>query len=133
MEYVRLFHPNHFDSRLGRFKSSAFKNSSNGGGASIFELDCGIKISGDVCSHIKRFYPNVGGDPAVYWVFEADELPQGSSLEAAPSNTGDLCHRNIKNVSDTYLRSIVIKLKTTNFMICDAAGTRSLRAEDLIR
>lgn len=68
-----------------------------------------------MCDHISRFYSRFFPEPAVYWVFEdsileppipnPDQHPVPDILPS-PSETGDLCHKNIFGLSDDRAKQI---------------------------
>jgi hypothetical protein len=54
------------------------------------------RLSGaSICEHIRKYYPNVGGEPPVFWIFDEAILPHGARLVQKRSDTGDDCHFNI--------------------------------------
>src|SRR5262245_14865291 len=110
MEYVRFLHPKHFDSRptQNRFKSLAFRNSSNGGGCSIVQLGCVNATGKSICDHARTYYsPEVRGEPPIFWIFGEDNLPDGYRLEQKRSASGDDCHYNLHNVSNSGLKKLL--------------------------
>jgi hypothetical protein len=113
MEYVRLLHPKHFDCQRGEFKSLAFKVYDDG--ASVIQLACVAGAS--ICQHIRKYYPDVGGDPPVFWIFDEAILPKDCRLAQKRSDSGDDCHFNIistgsENVLNKALRKL---LKSATF------------------
>lgn len=99
MQLVRIIHQRHFDPHLGRFQSLAFRPSSQNAGISTFTADCAMDVSGAICAHIAGYYPNVSGDPPIFWQFDSGILPAHHLLDATPSDTGDVCHRDILKLS----------------------------------
>ena len=131
MAFVRLCHPKHYEKYKQRFKSLAFKLSSEDGGASTFDRDCGIATSGTLCAHIARFYPNVGGDPAVFRIFEPSELPNSAHFDREKSDSGDECHHNVRGVTNNQLKKVLEDWGSEGFQICDGSGQRDLTSSDI--
>ena len=131
-ELIRIFHPDHYSRKLGRYTSAAFQPASSGLGLSVFDSACGIENSGSVCNHIRNFYSGDTTIPAVFWRFSADILPTGCTIDPAPSDKGDACHRNITGVT----HKVRSKIARENFQIekleiCDGGDHRPLMAADL--
>src|SRR5665213_2565977 len=125
MHYIRLLHPKHFDCERNEFKSLAFKNYD--GGASVVQRECVDSTSTSICEHIRKFYPNTGGDPAIFWVFPQTAIPAGGTLVPIPSDTGDDCHHDITGLSDKQLRGFLKSSSLPDYQICDPAiGARQL-------
>ena len=132
MEYVRFLHPKHFDPQQSRFKSLAFRNSSNGGGCSIVQLAC-IDASGEsICSHARTYYSSdIRGEPPIFWILEEDILPSGYRLEQTTSRSGDICHYDLHDVDNSALKALLRAKRLDDFLICDNGNHRPLRREDL--
>lgn len=130
MEYVRLLHPKHFDCQRDEFKSLAFKVYDDG--ASIIQLAC---VALRLCDHIRKFYPNVGGEPPVFWIFDEALLPQDSRLVQKRSDSGDDCHFNIvgRDVKalDKALRKLLKSQHLTAFLVCENGQHRQLQRDDV--
>lgn len=131
MDYVRLVHPNHFDHTLGRFTELAFKNSSKGGGFSVFDRACAISTTNAVCPHARKFYPSIASDPPVFLVIPAAALPSPNRIDTTPSDTNDLCHREVFEVSDKRLKKAFKATPISGYMICDNGQERTLTAADV--
>ena len=58
-------HPGDYDFDRGKFNDLAFKNSTAGGGLSIFDTECAKRTSVTICAHIRIFYPLLTGEPPV--------------------------------------------------------------------
>ena len=100
MEYIRILSLHHFDRKRRKFTSLAFKNSSNSG-ISVVSREC-IRESGNrICPHIYRFYGRIASDPAIFWIFPFNELPDKCSLEPSLSDTGDECHYNLEGLTNS--------------------------------
>lgn len=132
MEYVRLLHPKHFDCQRGEFKSLAFKVYDDG--ASVIHLGCVTGVT--ICQHIRKYYPNVGGEPPVFWIFDKAILPKECRLVQKQSDSGDDCHYNIvSNGSDNALNKALGKLLKAQpfetFHICNNGHERTVRRADL--
>ena len=120
MALIRLIHRKHFDPTRERFLSLAFKTSSDGSGASVIDTTCvGGKRQPLICCHIREFYPDIAGDPPIYWEFEEGTLPDGYSIVVTRSASGDDCHRDIQDVSDHRLAKYFKTAALEDLMICD--------------
>jgi hypothetical protein len=111
----------------------AFRNSSNDGGISVISSPCVIELTGNVCDHIRRYYPTVGGHPIIFWEFEENILPEGYSLEKETSDSGDVCHHNIKGVSDSQAGKIIKGLSVEEFSHCNNSHVIQFNPEILSR
>lgn len=132
MRYIRLVHPKHYDARTRKFKNLAFKNSSDGSGASVILEACGAAASGSICAHIRRHYPGIGGEPPVFWPFDDSVLPAGHVIEQDTSDAGDDCHHVVKGVTNgTLKRNFVDKWELSDLAICDNGTYRPLTAADV--
>lgn len=134
MEYVHILALHHWESKLGRFSSQAFKPSTNGG-ISVIELEC-IRATGEpICGHLRQFYPHVAGEPPIFWIFPAEFLPNSVHFEQTLSDRGDPCHRNIQGISEKQARKLFKDFakshKLTRFLICQNGDHRELRLSDL--
>jgi hypothetical protein len=132
MEYVRLLHPKHFDCQRGDFKSLAFKVYDDG--ASVIQLACVAGLG--ICQHIQQYYPNVGGDPPVFWIFDEAILPKDCRLVQKRSDSGDDCHFNIVSTSsNNALNKALGKLPKAQpvetFQICNNGHSRPVKRVDL--
>lgn len=73
-----------------------------------------------ICKHIKIFYSIVAGEPIVYWPFESSILGEKARLVNRPSNTGDICHYDIENLSHKESRDIFRNhASNSNLYICN--------------
>jgi hypothetical protein len=133
MEYVRLVHPEDYDHNRGKFNDLVFKNSTDGSGLSVFEVECAENTSITLCAHIRPFYPLLTGDPAIFYVMNESEIPQSGRIVDIPSATGDECHRQIMDVSTTAMKKAFQNKRTPElFYICDPVmGVRALIESDL--
>jgi hypothetical protein len=95
MALVRIIHPEEYESREKRFKSSAFEPSDDAG-ISVVERDCAIEQSGELCAHIERYYKELieGPPPVTFYLWTVADLPAGCAIEN-PEGFPDPCHRNI--------------------------------------
>src|SRR5258708_11209390 len=118
MGFIRLIHHQHYDPDKKRFKSLAFKPSSNNTGISVINTECIIQTSGSVCEHIQIFYAAVAGAPPIFWNIPIDLLPEGCSLDQHPSSGGDDCHYNLTGLTEKQARDIFIKVPLEDFNIC---------------
>ena len=122
---VRLLHPEQFSKRDRRFKSTAFRQSSDGGIFS-FDRDCAYGQSKSECAHIERYYKDVAGYPPVVWYIDIDELPPECGLTDEPSTSGDPCHRNIRRLTRGQSRKMIIDLDLTSLRFCDGDTLKPL-------
>lgn len=125
MGYIRLLHPKNYEKHRGRFSDVCFRKSKDGG-LSVFDPDCAIATSGLIEAHVKRFYPQLAGHPPIYIAFEDADLPQGAVVTATPSDSGDLCHREIDGVSNNALKKALMALPEDRYKICDPAGDKTV-------
>jgi hypothetical protein len=131
MEYIRLVHPRSFNRERREFDDLAFKKSS-GGGMSIFEVECATAASGLICEHIRKFYPHVAGQPAVFCRLQDADFPDGAHLIESLSDRGDDCHRELDRIGNGALkRHFRAKRAWENFFICSDEGARKLEEADL--
>jgi len=85
-----------------------------------------------ICSHIRTFYATVTGEPIVYWPFDSSILGTKAILEKRESNTGDICHYDIKNLSNKEAKEIFREhAKSNNFFICNPDGEEPFTIEKL--
>ena len=115
MELIRILHANHFDRRKKRFTSLAFKNSSNNGGISVFDKQCALETGSTACQHIGRFYEQITDGQPIFWEFSSERLFASATLEQQDSNTGDVCHYNIKNLTDKDAKKTFIQEQSNSF------------------
>lgn len=98
---------------------------------SVIETECALISSGEICSHIERFYPHISGEPAIFCRIPVSELPIGAEVRVTPSDLGDDCHREIEGVGNGALKKhFRAKRHFTNFYICDGRGPRKLEESD---
>ena len=132
MGFVRVISQKHFDPKKKRFQSLAFKPSSTDGGISVFDQDCAIQVSGNLCTHIQKFYSQVAGDPPIFWKIPESILPADISITQSVSSSGDQCHFNIGQITEKDARKIIMGVSIHDFMICINGSHRELEEEDLI-
>src|SRR5258708_6958154 len=139
MEVKRIFDLRQFDRTSRRFRDVVFRNSAKPdhpsttpdarGGFSVFDTACACPgesvASNCVCRHIAQFYSAIAPEPCVYWVFDPaifnSQLPGSPEpvLVKIASKSGDDCHRNMHNVSDTRFDKFRRKqLSESNLRIC---------------
>ena len=106
MRLIRLLNIRHYDSKRGRFTSEAFRTF--GQGVSVFDADCAEQSSGTICSHIAKFYASTAGDPATFWEFSKEQLPEQAQVVQEESATGDLCHHDIRGLTTKQERSFFL-------------------------
>jgi hypothetical protein len=122
-DLVRIVHIRHFDTRLGRFQSTAFKSDK---GVSVFVKECAERASASTCKHINRFYPTVASAPPLYAVVPRQAVPITASVITTRSKTDDECHRDILNLSRDQSRSITKGYIDGNVKRCDSELLMSL-------
>ena len=131
MPLIRVLNAIWYDHHLGRFSSLAFNPSSNGG-ISVFHKDCAIRTSGDVCSHIDRFYKSVSGEPPLFWELPED-LEKLCELDSDLSDTEDACHDDIINLKKNRARQLFKRYhKLGDIKICDDGNERSAIEKDFM-
>jgi hypothetical protein len=100
---------------------------------SVIQLECARNESGDlVCNHIRQYYPDVSGEPPVFFVFDETQLPAGSLIDqVAPQQMGDdPCHYNVTGVGDGQLKKLR-KRNWSEYSICDNGTYRSVTQADV--
>ena len=130
MEYIRYFPRQHWDSRLGRFQSLAFRPSDDGG-ISVVEQPCAT-AGHSLCEHLRIFYPSAG-EPPIFWRFSDAILPNTTSIVESPSDTGDTCHRDIINISNKDSSNIFKKFcaQPDDIEICVGNESRRFSPSDM--
>lgn len=132
MAYIRLLNFSlHYSKELGRFKSPAFENTGKPPGISVIDLDCANLASGNVCRHCARYYASVAGTPIIFWVIPDQIVEDGCNLEQETTESGDVCHYNIRGLSDNRARKIIIRVPIEELMVCADEVPRSMTGDDL--
>jgi hypothetical protein len=78
-----------------------------------------------ICNHILTFYPKIAGNPIIFWILSTEHLKEQHSevdliLEQSPSHTGDICHINLKGISDNKARKYFKKFcKPPYLVVCE--------------
>ena len=101
MECIRLLHPNKYNRKQREFTRPAFRNVD--GGLSVVSWDRIQDTGNSVADHIRRYYqcfPNVAGEPPIFWKFDTDILPPGHAVQQVTSDSGDICHHDVKGLDD---------------------------------
>lgn len=140
MEFIRFFHPKHYDKHRNEFKSLAFKTIRNGG-ASILWVEC-IKSSGlTICEHASKFYESaITGDPPVFWRFDSSSLPATLEIQQTDGGNNDPCHHDIfwqpdrlkhRNADDA-LREIVKNIDIMTLERCRNGQPELISEVDLL-
>ncbi len=131
MGFIRIIHPKHYDPDSNRFRSLAFKPSSDGG-ISVISRECIEQTGSSICGHIAKFYASVLGDPPIFWEIPEAVLPPTGQFIQAPSDTGDDCHHNLVGLSDREARRIIKQMLLGEMSVCLETGEhRSLTGADL--
>ena len=134
MDAIRVLHKSHYDPHRNRFISLAFKNTGADPGISIVSAECILWSQRPICGHIRQYYGSLTSDPPIFWRFSTDVLPDHHLLEQEESSTGDVCHYNIKGITDKEARRVFksVWCDPANFSICDAEQRyRPLTTEDI--
>jgi len=83
-----------------------------------------------ICNHIRTFYSIVAGEPIVYWPLDSSLLGAKAILVNKESNTGDICHYDIENLSDKERRDIFRNhASNANLYICNNDGEEEFSVE----
>jgi hypothetical protein len=132
MEYFRVLHARHFDSRRREFKSLAFRNSSDGTGVSVIQRECIDQHGHSWCEHIRVHYRTVASDPPIFWCLKCSVLPHGHRLVNDDSD-GDECHYVIDGVSDAELKNLLKSVDLHQLLICRNGIHENLTDDDIAR
>ena len=129
MLFIRTVHISKFSGRKGRF-DNCFSN--HHGGVSIFEKECAISCSGDICTHIHKFYQSTVFVPIIYCEFSKEECESlMASLSGKPkpvfksskSDNGDDCHLDISGVSSNQIDKLSgFCTENLRFRLCDTGN-----------
>jgi len=133
MEGIRLIRRVLYDTRKHRFQSTAFRNSSDFSGISIVSRECVCATGGRTCSHVRKYYGPVAGEPVIFWMFSTDIFPSCCRLVQQTSETGDICHYNLVGLSQGDAKQI-FRAHTSNLQemwICEGDCFRPLERSDL--
>jgi hypothetical protein len=100
MALIRIIHPDEYESRERRFKSTAFEPSSDGSGISVIESECAVAESGSLCAHAEIRYRSLipSEPPLTFYLWTVAPLPDGCSAVHSDDDE-DPCHRNIVGFS----------------------------------
>jgi hypothetical protein len=134
MEGIRILNKRHYDRRLHRFTSVAFKNTGGDNpGISIIKSECIRRSGRTICNHIRLFYGTVASTPPIFWCFSTEILPAGYQLEQEDSPIGDDCHYNIKGLPDKQAKRLFKPYAgdLNNFSICENGTFRPLTRQDV--
>jgi hypothetical protein len=122
MEVIRILDLRLYERILGRFRDTAYGNSSKPpavttpdgrGGFSVVDPACAcpqLGLSDCLCEHIAKFYPDLAPQPCGFVLFDFEEAfppPPGKDkalFVPSVSSTGDKCHGNVHHVSDDRLK-----------------------------
>ncbi len=130
MPYVRTIHNRYFDVEKNQFTAEFFTKGDNGG-ISIFDYECAIGTSEEICQHIHRFYPFVSTTPPSYYIIPDGTIPEECNIVTEPSESGDECHRDIFGWNKGHKRQIAARIKPEDCFICDTPP-RTLTVEELV-
>src|SRR3990172_8592106 len=126
MQLLRILHRVHFNKRLGRFQSLAFKPDNANPNVSVISTDCIESLGNTKCQHIKRFYssPGPASNPAIFWLFESGSLPGNTTLNQSDSITGDSCHYDILGLNPKDARQLFLSyiIPHEDIRICSNDG-----------
>ena len=99
MEAIRIIPSRHYDKRRKEYNSLAFQNTGNPPGVSIIGKECILQPE---TRHADTSQPimeaSQGNLP--YWRFPTEILPCACRIEQETSTSGDICHYNIRGLSD---------------------------------
>ena len=91
-------------------------------------VECGEQPS--LCIHVEQFYSKITGTPIVVWYLDKSIIDEEITLEEEPSDTGDICHRNIKGLSKGAARRFAKNhCKPENLSVCIEQEARSFDPE----
>src|SRR5947209_6596898 len=121
MGFIRLIHQQHYDPEQKRFKSLAFKPSSDGSGISVINTDCALQNSPTICAHIHRYYRETAGTPPIFWDIPTEILELCQFVQQIGS-TGDECHYNLTGLTEREARTIFKSIRLLDFHICTETG-----------
>lgn len=98
MLFVRIIYRKHWAKEEGRFATTAFSVSSDGG-ISVLCVECISESKSTICQHIEKYYKH---EKPIFWVFSKEELlAECSGCRIAPeTSNGDPCHWNIYDITD---------------------------------
>ena len=132
MEYIRLIHVKHYDVTRREFKTGAFQRSAKkrGGGLSIIQCDCISATGKPICEHVRIYYPSAASEPPIYWKFDESVFPSGYRIEQSDSDTGDICHHNVFDVSHGSLEKIFRSIPLSEFLMCRDGMATPITAND---
>ena len=130
-DYIRILQKRWYINDIGRFASAAFKN--YGGGISVIHERCISDNDRTVCEHLIQYYRSVDEPPFVIWKFTRNSLFNGCEFQQSVSDSGDNCHFDIVNLSNSRAKRIFNQYNnpTEHQQICDNAEPRAMRESDL--
>jgi hypothetical protein len=89
--FARLLQTRHYDRTKGRYSSTAFQPSSDGGGTTVIDICCIAESGHSVCDHISKYYPvSVASSPAIYWIIPDSIIPKSAKIIQQTSESGDI-------------------------------------------
>jgi len=101
----------------------------------LTDCDCISKLGKTICEHAELYrekWKSVDRE-AIYWKFNASQLPSGGSKVATPGHP-DPCHFNVLNTPDQAVNDFFEAATLSNFTICaDDGTTRAPTEVDIIR
>jgi len=134
MECIRLLHANKYNKKQHKFTRPAFRNIA--GGLSVIEWDC-IRQSGkSVADHVRQYYqcyPGIVGEPPIFWKFDTSvTLPAGHVVQQVTSDSGDICHHDVKGLDDSVLWGVFETKDISDFSICTNGGYRQVTEAEIL-
>ena len=72
-------------------------------------------IGTPLCEHIARYYQSVVGEPIYFWEVPIDQVPVKTRIVARPSNTGDMCHRELRGLKDKVSKKFFRNQRSLSF------------------
>jgi len=97
---------------------------------------CVTKRDSQLCQHLIQFYSSVDTPPHIFWTFNRNILPSHCKLAQRTSISGDVCHYEIRNLSNgeaKRLFNLHVNLPDNIdvLKICNNGEPRKLRFSDL--
>ena len=85
-----------------------------------------------LCQHIAQYYPPpIVGEPITYWEIPTDQLPGQTTIIATPSDTGDVCHRELKGLSNNQrIRFFKQQYRSEDVRVCQDGVPVAFRPDE---
>lgn len=87
------------------------------------------------CAYLRHYYPKVAENPVVLWPLDTaciqEEYPE-AAFESSLNDRGDVCHWDLKNLSDNKaIRIYKKRCPPTHFLLCEDGNLKELPHEQL--